>query len=69
MELAFDFTAWCRLPDPVKLLDANPGGPFPQGAAYDLPGRSLFADAKRNLRIRLVEKLGDVCRIAVEREP
>ena len=50
---------------PVKLMNANPAVPYLQGAAFDLPARPVFTDKKYGVEIRLIEKLGDACRIRI----
>ena len=51
---------------PVKLIDANPGIPYLEGAAFDVEEKDEFVDQANNLRIKLVEKSGNDYRILIE---
>ncbi|HPX72613.1 MAG TPA: hypothetical protein PKW51_01795 [Methanoregulaceae archaeon] len=51
---------------PVKLIDANPGIPYLQGAAFDIGEHEEYIDQVNNLRIKLVERSGNEYRILIE---
>ncbi|MDD1709874.1 MAG: hypothetical protein LUQ37_03075 [Methanoregulaceae archaeon] len=51
---------------PVTLIDANPGIPYREGAAFDVGENDEFIDQANNLRIKLLEKSGNDYRILIE---
>jgi len=63
---ANDAIAECRHGQtPVKLANADPSVPRLEGAAFDLPGRAVFADREHGLRVELLEKVGRAYRLRV----
>lgn len=50
---------------PVKLMNADPSVPHLQGAAFDLPDKAEFNDKKNNLRIKIIEKVGNAYRVRI----
>ena len=42
---------------PVQLMDANPGVPYLQGAAFDIGKKEIFVDTQHNLAIILLRKV------------
>jgi hypothetical protein len=49
----------------VKLVDANPGVPHLEGAAFDVGKNDSFQDGQRGIRVRLLEKVGSSYRILI----
>lgn len=65
---ADDNVAECRHGrSPVKMMNANPSVPHLQGAAFSLPGNSVFRDEANNLEIRLVERVGHSYRLRIDK--
>jgi hypothetical protein len=63
---ADDSVEECRLgKSPVRLMDADPGRLYLQGAAFDLPGKSVFTDEKNSIEIRIMEKIDNSYKIHV----
>lgn len=50
---------------PVKLIDANPARRYLEGAAFNLPEPSTYADAGNGIAIRLLEKIGMSYRLRI----
>jgi len=65
---ADDRVAECRHGKaPVKLMNADPGMPGLEGAAFDAAKRSTFEDKQNKLRIQILEEISGAYRILVSR--
>jgi len=52
---------------PVRLINADAAVPYLQGAAFNLPGKAVFADEHNNIKINIIEKIADSYRIRISR--
>jgi hypothetical protein len=50
---------------PLKLMNANPDVPYLEGATFDMNGVTEFTDKTNNIRITLLEKVGNDYRIRI----
>jgi M6 family metalloprotease-like protein len=50
---------------PVKLMNANPGTPHLDGAAFDVGKKDIFVDEKNGLKIQLAAKIGNSYKIVI----
>ncbi len=65
---ADDSVAECRHGrSPVKLVDADPSRPRLTGAAFTPGGRNEYVDRQSGVRVRVVETVGPVARVVVDR--
>ncbi len=63
---ADDKIAECRHGEaPVKLIDADPGIPHLEGAAFDVGKKDSFVDSENGFTIQLTEKIGDSYKVSV----
>jgi M6 family metalloprotease-like protein len=50
---------------PVKLINADPGIPNLEGAAFDIGKKNSFVDSENGLRIQIMEKIDDSYKISI----
>lgn len=50
---------------PVRLMNADPATPYLEGAAFDVGAKASFQDKKRNIHIRVLEKVSGSYRISI----
>ena len=63
---ADDKIAECRHGEaPVKLIDADPGIPNLEGAAFDIGKEDSFVDSESGLELQLIERTGDSYKISI----
>jgi M6 family metalloprotease-like protein len=63
---ADDHVAECRHGEsPVKLVNANPSVPHLEGAAFDIGKNTSYVDSRHNVKIELIDKIGNSYKIQV----
>ncbi len=63
---ADDSVSQCRFgKSPVRLVNADPSIPRLEGAALDITKRKSFIDAKRGIKVKLLEKIESSYRILI----